>query len=84
MIVNLITPDNFDRKFKELRGFMFGEHKLPTEQGYDPEVDTLTDNQMNEENVQNIVETIFKKAQKENQYSTFYGDLCEKIICLEL
>jgi len=27
--VNLITPDNFEKKFEELRIFMFGEYKFP-------------------------------------------------------
>ena len=31
-----------------------------------------------------VVETIFRKAQNEKQYCDFYGDLCEKIIRLEL
>ena len=63
---------------------MFGEHKLSTEQGYDPEVDTLIDAQLSDENLQIIVETIFRKAQNEKEYCTFYGDLCEKIIRLEV
>jgi hypothetical protein len=33
--VNLITPDNFEKKFEELRIFMFGEYKLPTEEGFE-------------------------------------------------
>lgn len=51
LIVNLITPDNFERKFEELRVFMFGDHKLSTEEGYDPEVDTLTDVKVSDENL---------------------------------
>lgn len=31
-----------------------------------------------------VVETIFRKAQNEREYCLFYGDLCEKIIRLEL
>lgn len=31
-----------------------------------------------------VVETIFRKAQTEKQYCVFYGELCEKIISLEL
>jgi MIF4G domain len=63
---------------------MFGEHKLSNEEGYDPEVDTLTDAKVSDENLQIIVETIFRKAQNEKEYCTFYGDLCERIIKLEL
>ncbi len=31
-----------------------------------------------------VVDTIFRKAQNEKEYCVFYGDLCEKIIRLEL
>jgi hypothetical protein len=31
-----------------------------------------------------VVERIFKKAQNEKEYCIFYGELCEKIIRLEL
>lgn len=31
-----------------------------------------------------VVDRIFKKAQNEKEYCIFYGDLCEKIIRLEL
>ena len=34
LIINIITPDNLDKKFLELRGFMFGELKKPDEEGY--------------------------------------------------
>lgn len=37
-----------------------------------------------EENLKIVVETIFRKAQNEKEYCTFYGDLCEKIIRLEI
>lgn len=63
---------------------MFGDHKLPDEEGYNEEIDTLTDDKVSTENLQIIVETIFRKAQNEKEYCIFYGDLCEKIIKLEL
>ncbi len=31
-----------------------------------------------------VVQTVFRKAQNEKEYVTFYGELCEKIIKLEL
>ena len=34
LIVNVIIPDNFDKKCKELRQYIFGNHKLPSEPGY--------------------------------------------------
>ena len=39
---------------------------------------------MNEENMRVVVETIFRKAQNEKEYCLFYGELCERIIRLEL
>ena len=65
---------------------MFGEYKLPTEEGFEegqPQ-EPFTEEKVNVENLQIIVETIFRKAQKEKEYCIFYGDLCEKIIKLEL
>jgi MIF4G domain len=84
LIVNVITPDTLDKKFEELRVFMFGERKLPNEEGFDPEADKLTEGSLSDENMNIIVETIFRKAQNEKEYCTFYGDLCEKIIRLEI
>lgn len=56
---------------------MFPGMKLPGEEGYEKEKDTLTEGAMSDENMSLIVETIFRKAQKEKQYCIFYGDLCE-------
>lgn len=63
---------------------MFGDHKLPEEEGYQESVDTLNEDNINNENLQIIVETVFRKAQNERDYCIFYGDLCERIIRLEL
>jgi hypothetical protein len=84
LIVNVITPDNFERKFVELRGFMFGDRKLPHEEGYNVDVDKLAEGTLSDENMNIVVETIFRKAQNEKEYCTFYGDLCERIIRLEI
>lgn len=84
LIVNLLTPDNLDKKFGELRGYMFGSLKQPEEEGYDKEIDIMAENGMNDENLKIVVSQIFKKAQNEKEYCVFYGDLCEKIIRLEL
>lgn len=83
LIVNLLTPDNLDKKFGELRGYMFGSLKLSEEEGYDKEMDIMAENGMNDENLRIVVSQIFKKAQNEKEYCVFYGDLCEKIIRLE-
>lgn len=39
---------------------------------------------IDEENLNLVVKNIFRKAQTEKDYCAFYGDLCEKIIRLEL
>jgi hypothetical protein len=80
----VITPDNFEKKFEELRVFMFGDYKLPAEEGFDEAVGFMTDESVSDENLQIIVETVFRKAQNEKEYCIFYGDLCERIIKLEL
>jgi hypothetical protein len=79
----VIAPDNFEKKFKELRIVMFGELKFKGEDGYDQLNDMLTE-ELNEENMCIVVGIIFKKAQNEKEYCTFYGDLCERLIRLEL
>lgn len=84
MICNVITPDNYDKKFAELRYFMFGDLKGPTDEGFDPAKDIPMTENLNPENMNTIVSTIFRKAQNEKEYCNFYGELCEKIIRLEL
>ena len=39
----MINHQNFDQKFEELRDFMFGNYKLPDEEGYDASLGQLTD-----------------------------------------
>lgn len=77
LIVNVIVPDNFEKNFKELRGFIYGQHKLSVESGYNKEVDTITDDKISSDYLQIIVESIFRKAQNEKDYCSFYGGLCE-------
>ena len=84
LIVNLLTPDNLDQKFRELRGYMYRGLMLPDDKGYDKEIDIMAENGMNDENLKIVASQIFKKAQNEKKYCVFYGDLCEKIIRLEL
>ena len=61
---------------------MFGDLKTKDEEGYDAEYASKV--QLNEENMNIIVDTIFRKAQNEKEYCNFYGDICEKFIRLEL
>lgn len=65
--------------------FIYGDLKSPNEEGYDPAVHKVNvDDEINEENIKTVVESIFTKAQNEKQYCAFYGDLVEKMIKLEL
>ena len=63
---------------------MFNDLKMPDEPGYNPDKDQLKEGSLNEENMKTVVENLFKKAQNEEEYCIFYGELCEKIIRLEL
>lgn len=62
LICNIIAPDNFEKKFAELRQLMFEDLKYPGEEGYDPAVDKPLSSALNQENMTNIVQTIFRKA----------------------
>lgn len=89
LILNVITPDNFDKKFGEIRGYLFEEHMtqkecFEKEIEYDPELHKLNDENMNEDILNIIVSNLFRKAQFEKEYNIFYGELCEKLIKLEL
>eukprot|EP00347_Sterkiella_histriomuscorum_P005403 403356747 len=93
LICNIITPDNFEKKFKELRTYLFGDLKHKNEEGWNPSMPVFTDHtagaddtqaQENADNMKLIVERVFNKAQTEHEYCSFYGELCEKMIKLEL
>jgi len=86
--LNVITPDNFEKKFKELRQHLFPDLKSKDEadlEGEDwDETKKLTDENINIDILTLIVENIFRKAQLEKEYTIFYGQLCEEMISLEL
>ncbi len=58
----MIIPDNFDKKFKELRELIFGSYKLPSEPGFIEEADTINDEKININNLKIVVEQVFRKA----------------------
>ena len=85
----MISPDNFVKKFGELRTLLFPGLKSRKECQdedieYNPEAHLLTEEAINMELLSSMVEKIFRKAQLEKEYTIFYGKLCEKIIDLEL
>ena len=67
LILNVITPDNLDKKFKELRAFQFDDmmSKEECEEAkilYDEEVHKLTDEKIRADILETIVQNIFRKA----------------------
>jgi hypothetical protein len=80
--LNQISPDNYAKKEKELRGLIFGDAKCLGEAGFVEE--TAKEFKIDEQKQQVVVQTIFRKAQSEHAYAGFYADLVTKIIRLEL
>ena len=68
MIINVISPDNIDKKVKELRGYLFGDQYKTEDEcfqegiGYDPKLHTLKPEYMNHEMIDVIMLNIFSKA----------------------
>lgn len=58
----MIAPDNFEKKFDELRQVMFEDMKYAGEEGYDPNVHTPLSTNLNKENMTTVVQTVFRKA----------------------
>jgi hypothetical protein len=89
LILNVIAPDNYEKKFTELRGFLFPGLKTRTECfdeeiEYDEHEHKLQEDVINVEILDTIVKNTFKKAIREKGYCIFYGELCEKMMKLEL
>lgn len=91
LILNVIAPDNKEKKFGELRQHLFKGLKTKDEcadEGidYDESVHKLVEgtNSIDEEILESIVSNIIRKAQVEKEYCIFYGELCERKITLEL
>ena len=88
--MNVIAPDNYNKKFAELREYLFGDKKTENEvflsntgETYNPDVHALKGEDIKNELLETIVQNIFRKAQLEKEYCIFYGQLCENIIKLE-
>jgi len=85
----VIAPDNVDKKFNELRNYLFPGLKT-REECFEQEIDYNQDSHKLQEDVINtdildiIVKNIFKKAIREKTFCIFYGDLCERMMKLEL
>lgn len=89
MILNLLSPDNFEKKLGELREIMFPNLRTKTDCfnediEYNVEEHKLTEKNLDEEILQFVVQNIFKKAQDEKLFCILNGQLCERLIDLEL
>lgn len=80
--LNQISPDNFEKKSGELRELLIGHAKIMGEPGFNAEEAKTM--KIDDEKQKIVVETIFRKAQKEHSYIAFYAKLCSTIIKLEL
>jgi hypothetical protein len=85
LILNIIAPDNKDKKLRELRAILFGELKTKEECEneeieYNEEVHKLTgegEGQIDLSILETIVFNVIRKAQVEKEYCIFYGDICQ-------
>ena len=88
--MNVISPDNFDKKVKELRLYLLGEQFKTEDEcfdeniDFDPEVHILKAELMNNEIIEAIIFNIFRKAQMEKIYNILYGKLIEELVVTEL
>lgn len=78
MRLNLLSPDNFDKKLNELRELLFPDFKtrnecFENEENYDEETHQLTDEKLNEDTLQIAVKNIFRKAQDEKLFCVLNG-----------
>jgi len=67
LILNIIAPDNYTKKFGEIRGYLFPglkmRHECEEEQEeFDEKTHKLVDDNINEEILKSIVDNIFRKA----------------------
>lgn len=89
LILNVIAPDNAEKKFGELRNYLFGDLKtkdecFAEEIEYDESIHKLSEGLINVEILEIIVKNVFRKAIREKEYCIFYGELCEKMMKQEL
>mmetsp|Transcript_27045 Transcript_27045/g.41189 ORF Transcript_27045/g.41189 Transcript_27045/m.41189 type:complete len:121 (+) Transcript_27045:1254-1616(+) len=89
LLLNVITPDNHDKKFLELREYMFPGMKTRAEcdeEGIDfiEAEHLLTSDNFNSEILDTVIQNLLKKANTEKEYQIFYGQLCNEIVRLEL
>ena len=82
--LNQITPDNKDRKIQELRVMLIGDRELLSENPDAFNHEEAKEFAINDEILEIVVQTIFRKAQTEHTYSKFYSELCSNIVKIDL
>lgn len=55
LIANVIAPDNYDKKFLELREVIFGDLKFPGEEGFDESLHPALSENLNQDNMNTVV-----------------------------
>lgn len=92
LILNVIAPDNKEKKMRELRAILFGDLKTKDECEdeeieYNEEEHKLIgegEGKVDQTILETIVQNIIRKAQVEKEYCIFYGEICQEEIQLEL
>lgn len=89
LILNLLSADNFEKKLNQLREILFPNFKTRDECfnediEYNKEEHQLQDEKLSEETLEFVVTNIFKKAQDEKLFCILNGQLCERLVQLEL
>lgn len=92
LILNVIAPDNKEKKMRELRAILFGDLRTKDECEeeeieYNEDIHKLTgegEGRVDQTILETIVQNIIRKAQVEKEYCIFYGEICQEEIQLEL
>lgn len=78
LVMNLIAPDTFDKKEAEIKELMFKSEAQTEESKGEGSL------ALDQENLSQIVQTLFRKAQAEKDYGRMYAQLCQNLTKLEL
>lgn len=60
--LNQITPDNYNKKYSELRTLLIGDRAVLGEKDFDADAVDVAEFMIDEEKLDTVVSTIFRKA----------------------
>lgn len=83
-ILGNLQPENLDPKFSELRGYVFGSHKHPFEEGYNKDLDIFTMTEMINKRLNDLAAGICTTARFRLESISFLGEIIERMIKLEV